>query len=62
MLPGRWRRDEATRLSKASSARGNIDRLGSRKASCTSAEEKLNTELQRVDVPVFLGQEEGRVR
>jgi hypothetical protein len=61
-LLGRWRRNEATRLSKVSSARGDIGRLGSRNVICTSAEEKLNTELPRVDVLAFLGQEEGHIR
>jgi hypothetical protein len=41
---------------------GDTGRLGSRKVICTSAEEKLDTELQRVDVLAFLGHEEGRVR
>jgi hypothetical protein len=41
------------------SERGDIGRLGSRKTICMFTVEKLDMELQRVNVPVFLVQEKG---
>jgi hypothetical protein len=60
LRPGRG--DEEVWRVVASSAVGDTGRLGSRKVICMFAEEKLDTELQRVAVPAFLGHEEGRVR
>jgi hypothetical protein len=58
-LGGRRRGDKEKRQTTASLERGDIGKLGSRKAICMFAVEKLDIELQRIDVPVFLVQEKG---